>query len=117
MYQMHLYYQALTLTNPPDASQKKPLPLHVSTHRIQEERRKLELRTKRRIAQLFPNENSEGEYETQNIEREYETHVVKKEKQIEEWHCCRNIFCFCLTLLTFYLVFLQWLYIQVPFRV
>jgi hypothetical protein len=96
---------------------KQPPPLRVSMHHIQEERRNLELRTKRRIAQLFPNENSEGEYETQNIEGEHETHVVKKEKQIEEWHCCRNIFCFCLTLLTtFYLVFLQWLYIQVPFK-
>ncbi len=48
-------------------------------HRIQEERRNVEKRTKLRIAELFANENSEGESETQ-----YGSHVVKKDRQIEE---------------------------------
>ncbi len=91
---------------------KKPLPLHVSMHRIQEERRNVEKQTKLRIAELYANENSEGESETQ-----YGSHVDKKDRQIEEWHCCLNIFCFCLTVLTFNLLFLQWLYIQVSFKV
>jgi hypothetical protein len=84
----------------------------VSLHRIQEERKNVEKRAKLRIAELFSNENSEGEYETQSG-----SHVVQKDRQIEEWHCCLNIFCFCLTLLTFNLLFLQWLYIQVSFKV
>ena len=92
--------------------QKKPLPLHVSMHRIQEERRNVEKRTKLRIAELHANENSEGESEIK-----YGSHVDKKDRQIEEWHCCLNIFCFCLTVLTFNLLFLQWLYIQVSIKV
>ena len=35
---------------------KKPLPLHVSMHRIQEERRNVEKRTKLRIAELHASE-------------------------------------------------------------
>jgi hypothetical protein len=81
-------------------------------HRIQEERRNVEMRTKLRIAQLFANENSEVEYE--NLSG---SHVVKKDRQIEARNCCLNICCFCFSLLTFNLLFLQWLYIQVPFKV
>jgi hypothetical protein len=97
---------------------KKPLPLHVSMHRIQEERRNVERRTKLRIAQLHASENSEIDSESEGeSELKYGSHVDKKDRQIEEWHCCLNIFCFCLTVLTFNLLFLQWLYIQVSIKV
>jgi hypothetical protein len=39
-------------------SKKKPLPLHVSLHRIDEERRNVDKRTKLRIAQLFSEEEN-----------------------------------------------------------
>jgi hypothetical protein len=48
-------------------------------HRIQEERRNDEKRTKLRIAELHANENSEGESEIK-----YGSHVDKKDRQIEE---------------------------------
>ena len=91
---------------------KKTLPLHVSMHRIHEERRNVEKRTKLRIAQLHARENCEGESDI-----EYGSHVDKKDRQIEEWHSCLNMFCFCLILLTFNLLFLQWLYIKVSIKV
>ncbi len=45
---------------------RKKHSLQVSLHYIQEERKNVEKRTKLRIAELFSNENSEGEYETQS---------------------------------------------------
>ncbi len=94
---------------PPDAAQKKPLPLHVSLHRIDEERRNVDKRTKLRIAQLFSEE--------ENIVPEHETHydatVLETGWQAKEWNCCLNTFCFCLCLVMLNLLILQWLYIKV----
>jgi hypothetical protein len=93
---------------------KKPLPLHVSLYRIQEERRKVALRTKTRVAQLLESENCEVKCQTLSLSG---LHVVQKDRQIEAWNCYPNICCFCLSLLAINLLFLQWLYIQVPFKV
>ena len=93
---------------------KKPLPLHVSMYRIQEERRKVALRTKTRVAQLLGNENCEVKCETLSLSG---LHVVQKDRQIEAGNCYPNICCFCFSLLAINFLFLQWLYIQVPFKV
>jgi hypothetical protein len=93
---------------------KKPLPLHVSLHRINEERRNVEKRTQLRIAQLHFKENCD-EGNTNNTLGDLD--VLMKERQVTEWHCCLNILCFCFTLLLFNLLFLQWLYIKVTVKV
>ena len=90
---------------------KKPLPLHVSLHRIQEEKKDLERRTKVRLAALLAEQNQEEDTETQ-----YPSHVVQHERQIQDWHNCLNMFCFGLCLLILNLLFLQWLYIKVNFK-
>ena len=46
-------------------SKKKPLPLHVSLHRIEEERRNVALRTNIRIAQLYSFQNSNADRDMQ----------------------------------------------------
>jgi hypothetical protein len=83
-------------------SKKKPLPLHVSLHRIDEERRNVDKRTKLRIAQLFSEE--------ENILLQHETHYALKLLatgwQAQQWHCCLNTFCFCLCLLVLNLLIL-----------
>ncbi len=87
----------------PDAPSKKPLPLHVSLHRIQEEQINLARRTQVRIAALLAEQNNNEDNETQ-----YASDVVQKDKQIQDWHYCLNFFCFGLSLLILNLLFLQW---------
>ena len=89
----------------------KPLPLHVSLHRIQEEKKNLERRTKVRLAALLAEQNQEDYNETK-----YPAHVVQNERQILDWHNCLNMFCFGLCLLILNFLFLQWLYIKVNFK-
>ena len=43
-------------------------------------------------------------------------YIYHKERQVKEWHRCLNTFCFCLTLLIFNLLFIQWLYIKVSLK-
>ena len=93
---------------------KKSVPLHVSLYRIQEERRKVALRTKTRVAQLLGNENCEVKCQTLSLSG---LHVVQKDRQIEAGNCYPNICCFCFGLPAINFLFLQWLYIQVPFKV
>ena len=97
---------------PPDAAQKKPLPLHVSLHRIDEERRNVARRTKLRIAQLF----SEEANIVTKLETHYDVTVLETGWQAKEWNCCLNTFCFCLCLLMLNLLILQWLYIKVSLK-
>jgi hypothetical protein len=113
---MTLTIQTITLTIHPLSFTKmppkrKPLPLHVSLHRIEEERRNMEKRTQLRITQLHLKENSDGDNKTL-----CESDVFMKGRQVTEWHCCLNIFGFCLTLILFNLLFLQWLYIKVTLK-
>jgi hypothetical protein len=82
-------------------SKKQNLPLHVSLHRIEEERRNVALRTNKRIAQLYSIENS-------NVDHERQCKADTK-----DLNCCLNVFCFCLTLVICNLLFLQWLYLKV----
>ena len=89
----------------------KPLPLHVRLYRIQEENKNLERRTKVRLAALLAEQKQNEDNETQYI-----SDVVQNERQIQDWHCCLNMFCFGLSLLIFNLLFLQWLYIKVTFK-
>ena len=91
---------------------KKPLPLHVSQHRIDVERRNVEKRTKLRIAQLF---SEEANIVTQ-LETHYDVTVLETGWQAKEWNCCLNTFCFCLCLLMLNLLILQWLYIKVSLK-
>jgi hypothetical protein len=91
---------------------KKILPLDVSLHRIDEERRNVDKRTKLRIAQLFSEE--------ENILPQHETHcdvtLLELGWQAKEWNCCLNTFCFCLCLLMLNLLILQWLYIKASLK-
>ena len=89
-------------------SKKKPLPLHVSLHRIEEERRNVALRTNKRIAQLYSIENSNADHEMQ-----CESDTLQKDRNTKDWNCCLNVICFCLTLVICNLLFLQWLYLKV----
>ncbi len=82
-------------------SKTKPLPLHVSLHRIEEERRNVAHRTNIRIAKLYSIQNSNADHEMQ-----CESDTFQKDRKTEEWHCCLNGFCFCLTLVIFNLLFL-----------
>jgi hypothetical protein len=83
---------------------RKSPPLYVSLQRIDKERSNVEKRTKLRIAELF----ADTENRRMQVDRQ-----IQKDRQIQEWHGCLNTCCFCLTLLTFNLLFLQWLYIKV----
>ena len=83
------------------ARKKKPLPLHVSLHRIQLERDNVKLRTEGRILKLlsklisYEDENdSIDEGKVENVPR----------------HGCLNAICFCVLLLLFSLLFLQWVH-------
>ncbi len=80
-------------------------------HRIQEEKKNLERRTKVRLAALLAEQNQKEDNETQ-----YPSDVVQNDRQIQYWHCCLNMFCFDLSLLILNLLFLQRLYIKVTFR-
>ena len=90
---------------------KNSVPLHVSLYRIQEENKNLERRTKVRLAALLAEQKQNEDNETQ-----YPSDVVQSQTQIQDWHCCLNMFCFALSLLIFNLLFLQWLYIKVTFK-
>jgi hypothetical protein len=84
------------------APKKRPQPLHKSLRLIEEERANVVKRTQLRIAQLIAEENA-------NVVPDEEVNVVPE----TDWHCCLNIFCFCLLLLIINLLFLQWLYYKV----
>ena len=84
------------------APKKRPQPLHKSLRLIEEERANVVKRTQIRIAQLIAEENA-------NVVPDEEVNVVPE----TDWHCCLNIFCFCLLLLIINLLFLQWLYYKV----
>jgi hypothetical protein len=106
------YHSPITIH--PDAAQKKTSTpaCELSLHCIEEERRNMEeKRTQLRIAKLYLKENSDGDTETL-----CELDVFLKGRQVKEWHCCLNTFCFCLTLLIFNLLFIQWLYIKVSLK-
>ena len=83
------------------ARKKKPLPLHVSLHRIQLERENVKLRTEGRILKLLSKSIS---YEDENDSID--------EGKIENVprHGCLNAICFCVLLLLFSLLFLQWVH-------
>ncbi len=84
-------------------SQKKPLPLHVSRALIEAERANVLLRTQRRIAILRA---SEDQRKNQDDEDPVTIRIV-------HYHTYLNMFCFCVTLVTANLLFLQWLYYKV----
>jgi hypothetical protein len=87
---------------------KKPLPLHVSLQRIEEERNNVQKRTQRRIEELFSNERRLEHHDTQ-----YNLELLETDRHVKYWHFCLNVFCFCLLLLVVNLLFLQWLYITI----
>jgi hypothetical protein len=97
---------------PADAAKTNPLLLHVSLHRIEEERRNVEKRTKLRIAKLL----SEEEEIVLHHDTQSDSELLETGRHDKEWHCCLNIFCFCLSLLVLNLLFLQWLYIKVTLK-
>ena len=84
-------------------SKKKPLPLHVSRALIEAERANVLLRTQRRIAILRA---SEDQRKNQDDEDPVTLRIV-------HYHAYLNMFCFCVTLVTANLLFLQWLYYKV----
>ncbi len=86
---------------PDTARKKKPPPLHVSLHRIQLERNNVALRTEARIVQLLSKSIS-SEDEDDSI------HASKVENVAR--HGCLNAIsiCFCVLLLLFCHLFLQW---------
>ncbi len=81
---------------------KKPLPLHVSRARIEQERANVVIRTQRRIALLRATENSK-EYDDDDDTDPVTVHS----------HACLSIFCFVVLLVIINLLFLQWLYYEV----
>ncbi len=91
--------------NPSDAFQKKTLPLHVSRARIEAERANVLLRTQRRIALLRATEDQRN---TQDDDDEDPVTI-----RTVHYHSCLNMFCFCVSLITVNLLFLQWLYYKV----
>ena len=81
MIYVHSLLLPYLLPIPQMPPKKRPLPLHVSMHRIQEERRNVEKRTKLRIAELHASENSESESESEGeSELKYGSHVDKKDR-------------------------------------
>ena len=83
------------------ARKKKPPPLHVSLHRIQLERNNVALRTEAMIAKLLSKSiSSEGKYDS--IDASKVENVAR--------HGCLNAIsiCFCVLLLLFCHLFLQW---------
>jgi hypothetical protein len=73
---------------------KQPPPLHVSLHRIEQERLNVARRTQTRIAALC-------------------SHDTSNFRQVRvDWHSCLNMFCFYLLLVIANLLFYQWLYIH-----
>jgi hypothetical protein len=84
-------------------SKKKPLPLHVSRALIEAERVNVVLRTQRRIALLRA---------TQDPRDHHDDEDPVTIRYVDSHHCL-NIFCFCVSLLTMNLLFLQWLYYKV----
>ncbi len=81
-------------------SKKKTLPLHVSRALIDAERANVLLRTQRRIAMLRATEDQRN---NQDDEDPVTIRTVHS-------HSCLNMFCFCVSLVTANLLFLQWLY-------
>jgi hypothetical protein len=89
-----------------NACQKKPLPLHVSRALIAREQANVVLRTQRRIALLRANENGmHNGPDDQPVTVAVHTHN----------HYCLSIFCFCVLLVIFNLLFLQWLFYKVRY--
>jgi hypothetical protein len=84
------------------AQKKKPLPLHVSLHRIELERNNVAQRTKARIAKSRSKPIS---YQDEN-DSEDESKVAG----VERHGCLNATFCFCVLLLLFTLLFLQWVH-------
>ncbi len=84
-------------------SKKNPLPLHVSRALIEAERVNVVLRTQRRIALL----------RTTQDPRDHHDDADPITIRTVDSHYCLNIFCFCVSLLTMNLLFLQWLYYKV----
>jgi hypothetical protein len=75
---------------------KKPPPLQVSLHRIEQERLNVARRTQTRIAALA-----------------IVSHDTSNFRQLRvAWHSCLNMFCFYLLLVIANLLFCQWLYIH-----
>ena len=73
---------------------KKKQSMALSQKKIEAERVNVQLRTKRRIAQLYADA---GRCE---------------EQELQDWHCYFKTFCFCMLLLCMNLLFCQWLYLK-----
>jgi hypothetical protein len=67
-------------------AEKMP-PLHNSLQKIERERVNVQKRTEAKIALLFSQSKNNNNNNNNNREE-------------RDWHCCVNIFCFCLLLLT-----------------
>ena len=78
----------------PQMAPKKKQSMALSRKKIEAERVNVQLRTKRRIAQLYADAGRSEELE------------------LKDWHCCLNTFCFCMLLLCMNLLFCQWLYLK-----
>ena len=81
---------------------KKPQPLHVSLHRIQLERNNVERRTETRIAKLLSNSISCHD-EDDSIDEWKVENVARHGRLL-------NAICFCVLLLLFSLLVLQWVH-------
>jgi hypothetical protein len=81
---------------------KKPQPLHVSLHRLELERNNVALRTKARIAKLLSNATS-CQDEDDSIDEWKVENVARHGRLL-------NAICFCVLLLLFSLLLLQWVH-------
>jgi hypothetical protein len=88
-------------------SKTKPLPLHVSRALIEAERANVLLRTQRRIAMLRATEDQP------NNQDDEDAVTIRTVHSNPHSHSCLNMFCFCVSLVTANLLFLQWLYYNV----
>ena len=112
IYIHHLYSPTiLFFPTPQMAPKKRPLPLHVSLRRIEEERVNVAKRTEARIAMLF----QQTDY---SVDKATQTEIPMREVlvEIDDWHCCLNTSCFCILLLCMNLLFCQWLYLQTNYN-
>ena len=89
----------------PRIRKKRPLPLHVSLGRIEAERVNLTLRTNQKLASLALDAAARN---NRIVAARQDLIVVVTHPQAS--NCCLNTICFCLLLVVFNLLFMQWLY-------
>ncbi len=104
-----------TSNNTRSHRKKTPLPLHVSLYRIEAERVNLVLRTNNKLASLALDAAARQKRifaarQDLIVAARQDVIVAQPQATTTNWHCCLNTICFCLLLVVFNLLIMQWLY-------